>query len=170
MVSVLLVVASGLAAAAVGSRAPWAWAAVGVVPALPGVIWPIWFEFGIRAWNKGARLTAAALRGYVLRIGYYLLFAAVGRTGSSLQLLRAQNEASRWIARDRHDPTVADHGPLPAGAGNSGWGQGVVEMLRSSGGAGRAWTICLMPVLLLLLLLRDEEQEHQPPSSTYTLY
>jgi hypothetical protein len=169
----MAVVALGLGATILGLPAPWAWAAVGLVPALPGFIWPIWFELGIRAWNKGARLTAAALRGYVLKISYYLLFGAVGRTGSSLHLRLAGNEVSRWIPRDRHDPTAASRGPLAAGAagvGSGGWGQGLAELLRSSRGSGRAWTVCLMPMLLLLLVLRDEEQEHQPPSSTYTLY
>ena len=28
---------------------------------LPGLVWPIWFEFGVRAWNKGVRLSAAVL-------------------------------------------------------------------------------------------------------------
>lgn len=173
VVSATSVAALGLGATVLGSRAPWAWAVVGLVPALPGLIWPVWFELGIRAWNKGTRLTAAALRGYVLKIGYYLLFAAIGRTGSSLQLLRAQNEVSRWVPRNRDDPTVAHRGRLTVGGadpGSGGWGPGLVELLRSSGGAGKAWTVCLMPMLLLLLVLRDEDQEHQPPSSTYTLY
>jgi hypothetical protein len=140
LTTAMLSVALGLASAALGVRAPWAWGAVGLCLPLPGLVWPQWFEIGIRAWNKGVRVSAALLRTYVLKVCYYLLFGAASRTGSSLDLVLGKDEVSRWIPRARHDPTPG------------------------------AWTVCLRPVLLLLLLLRDEAQESAPPTSTYTLY
>ena len=169
--------ALGLAALILGARAPWAWAAAGLSPALPGLVWPIWFEFGVRAWNKSVRLTVASLRSYVLKVCYYLLFGAVSRTGSSLDLQLRTPEFSRWIPRDPPGPTIGDPGPLvadPKGlrgpADNVRGGHGPLASIYNQRDAGKAWTVCLIPIMWLLRLLRDEEQDNLPPTNTYTLY
>jgi hypothetical protein len=175
--SILCAAALGLMATAVGAAAPWGWAVAGLGIALPGAVRPIWFEWGIRAWNKGVHLIAAALRGYVLTVCYYLLFAPIGRSGSSLNLALSAAETSRWIARSRHNPTIAERRrsggngrPDQTNGGAISWSRGLLASMASSSGAGKAWTVCLMPVMLLLVVLRDEQQENQPSSSTYTLY
>jgi hypothetical protein len=169
LASAVSAAALGLAAWASGAPAPWAWAAAGLCVALPGLVWPIWFELGVRAWNKGVRVSAAALRSYVLKVCYYLLFGAVSRTGSSLDLKLGQSEVSRWIRRDSA-PATNDHAPLAVRAGTRAGSPWFSELMQSSRVAGKAWTVFLMPVMLLLLVLRDEEQESAPPSSTYTLF
>jgi len=152
----------GVSAAALGARAPWAWAAGGLSVLLPGLVWHQWFEIGIRAWNKMARVSAAGLRAYTLKVCYYLLFSAVSHSGSSLALTLGEAETSRWVRRA--DPAFDDGSPQ---AIRGGWAEGLLAAARQP---GKAWTICLVPIVLLLLVLRDDQQDSTPSSSTYTLY
>jgi hypothetical protein len=154
-----------LAAAAFSARAPWAWGVVGLALPLPALIWPPWLEIGVRAWNKCVRSCAVLLRAYVLRVGYYLMVAAVGRAGSSMDLGSRNAGISRWISRSRHDLAFGDCDRQVAADGGSGGG--FLAPVRS---LGKAWQLCLLPVLLLLSMLRDAGQESAVPSSTYTLY
>jgi hypothetical protein len=170
LTSALSSIALALVATAVGAKAPWVWALAGLCPAVPGLVWPLWFEMGIRAWNKAARLTTAALRTYVLRVSYYLMFGAVSRTGSLLDLRLRQTELSRWIPRSRHDSTDGAQSRRDGDAANVGTGPLWLAVMRSARTGGKTWTLCLMPVMLLLLMVRDEAQESAPPSSTYTLF
>jgi hypothetical protein len=171
MASVVSSAIVGTVTMAAGARAPWLWAAVGLCIGLPGLVWPLWFELGVRAWNKGATVFTAFLRGYVLKVSYYLLFGAVSRTGSSLGLQLGKGEVSRWIPRDRDHATAGDRSSVEVDLGtNRGSGRGWLAVMGSSRTTEKAWTVCLMPVMLLLLLLRDETQESAPPSSTYTLF
>jgi len=154
----------GLSAAALGLRAPWAWGTAGVCVMLPGLVWTPWFELGVRAWNKGVRLSTAALRAYVLRVCYYLLFGAVSRAGSSLDLVLGQ-EKSRWVPYPRSEQESRD--ALAAERGTGGRNHGLVAF---AGRPGNAWEIFLLPVVLLLRLLREGQQESAPSASSYTLY
>jgi hypothetical protein len=164
MTTGLLWVMLWLTAIVLGAGTPWVWGAAGLGVLLPGVVWSEWFELGIRAWNKGVKLIAAALRTYVLRVCYYLLFGALSSTGSSLDL-ELNADISRWVPRPRHAPDVHDGGPR--GDSDSRREHGLLTVLRNP---GKAWMVCLLPALLLLRLLRDEGQESALPSSTYTLY
>jgi hypothetical protein len=160
-----------IVAMAVGARAPSLSAALALCIASPGLIWPLWFELGVRAWNKGVTISTAFLRGYVLKVAYYLLFGAVSRTGSSLGLQLGKSEVSRWIARDRDHATVGGRSSVEVDRGtNRKSSRGWLAVMRHARTTDEVWTVCLMPVMLLLLLLRDETQESAPPSSTYTLF
>jgi len=119
---------------------------------------------GLRAWNWGMR-RCAFLRALILNISYYLLFAAVGRTGSSLDLALRDAEISRWIPRTRHHPAFGDCDRLTAP--QRWWGH---ELLVSARRAGNGWQVFLLPLVLLLLVLEEEGPESVLPSSTYTLY
>jgi len=163
--TVALALGLGLAAAALDARAPWAWGILAFALPLPGLIWQRWLEMGVRVWNRSARACADILRAYTLRVGYYLLFAAVGRSGSSLDLGLRNRDDSRWISRSRHGFAFGDCDRLVAANGWSG-----LEFLTTIRSSGKAWQACLLPVLLLLMVLRDEDQEGALPSSTYTLY
>ena len=114
-----------------GARAPWAWGVGGVGLLLPGLVWRPWFEIGVRTWNKGVRRCAVILRAYVLKVGYYLLFAAVGRTGSSLDLELREAEISRWIPRTRHQLAFGDCDRLAARDG--WWGRQLLVSARRAG-------------------------------------
>jgi hypothetical protein len=165
LLTAALALVLAVSAAAVGARAPWAWGALALVLPLPALVWPAWLETGVRMWNKGARSGAVVIRAYVLRVGYYLMVAAVGRTGSSMDLGRRSEDISRWISRSRHDLAFGDCDRQAAG---DGWWGG--EFLAPARSLGKAWQLCLLPVLLLLVMLRDEGQESAVPTSTYTLY
>ena len=101
---------------------------------LPGLVWRPWFEMAVRAWNKGVRRCAVTLRAYVLKVGYYLLFAAVGRTGSSLDLVLRDPEISRWIPRTRHQSAFGDCDRLTA-APDGWWGRELLVSARRDGEA-----------------------------------
>lgn len=160
--TVVLSAGLGVASFALGARAPWAWGAAGICVVLPGLFWPLWFEIGVKVWNKGASLSAAAIRAYLLKVSYYVLFSAVALGGSRLDLERSGVELSRWIPR--HRPAVDDGGTHAAG---ENWTHALLAAARDP---GKTWMICLLPIVMLLLLLRDEQQERAPSSSTYTLY
>jgi hypothetical protein len=164
---IFLSVALGLGSAALGARLPLIWAAAALIVLLPGLVWRQWFEMGVRGWNKGIRLAATAMRAYVMKVCYYLLFGLVSKTGSlSLDPVLGSPKASRWIPRARPLASPQDQGALAAG--DESWGQGLFAFARTS--PSKVWMITLLPVLLLLKVLRDEEQDSAPPLSTYTLY
>jgi hypothetical protein len=150
--------------AALGEQRPLAWGAGAFVLVLPGLIWSRWFELGVSAWNRGVWFITYVLRAYTLRVCYYVLFAAVGRAGSSLGLELAQTESSRWISRARRETPFENHRLLE---GRTGWGR---ELLDLAGRPGRRWMVCLLPVVAILYLLRDKQPESVMLSSTYTLY
>jgi hypothetical protein len=156
----------GLTAKTLGSTAALSWAASGIVVLFPGIVWRPWFEFGVRGWNKGMRWLTAAMRAYVLKVCYYVVFNAVGQTGSALDLAARENDVSRWIRRN--EGSGEGFGFLHRTDG-AGWG-GEQSLLALARSPGRAWLVCLMPVVMLLMLLRDEAQDSSLPSSTYTLY
>jgi len=161
----VLSLALGAAASLFGAPTPWVWAILALAVPLPGLFWEQWFELGVRAWNKFVLLSRAPLRAYVLNIGYYVLFVAVGRTGSALDVSLRAAEVSRWIARPHQENTVGDcHRPTE---GNGWWGR---ELLASARQPGNAWQVCLLPLVLLLLLLSEDGYESALPSTTYTLY
>lgn len=155
----------GLTAKTLGSTAPLSWAASGIVVLFPGIVWRPWFEFGVRGWNKVVRGLTAAMRAYVLKVCYYVVFNAVGQAGSALDLA-ARDDVSRWIRRNKR--SGEGFGFLHrTGSAAGGHEQ---SLLALAGSPGRAWLVCLMPVVMLLMLLRDEAQDSSLPSSTYTLY
>jgi hypothetical protein len=162
--TVTLAVIVFIVSAALGAQLPLAWGAVAFVLVLPGLIWPLWFELGVSAWNRGVVLITYLLRAYTLRVCYYVLFATVGRAGSSLGLERAQAESSRWISRARREATLENRRLLE---GRDEWGW---ELLDLAGRPGRRWMVCLLPVVAILYLLREKQPEGVVLSSTYTLY
>jgi len=155
----------GLTALARGASAPWAWALTALVLPVPGFWSEWWLEIGVRIWNKVARTSMAFLRGYTLRVGYFLLFAIVGRAGSGLEIGIRDGRRSEWISRGAHEAAFGKCDRLPAV--DEWWGR---EWLASLRKPGNAWQICLLPLVLLLLVLRQEGQESALPAGTYTLY
>lgn len=155
--------------------APWIWAA-GLGLLLPGAVWTPWFEIGVRAWNKGVRVSLPILRAYVLGVAYYLLVCPVGWAGSALDLSFGTRK-SRWIPRDPHEvqedtatsevkslPHMLDgvrRSPIP-------WREsGLMTLVLNS---EKALTLSLLPVVVLLRILSADEHDSGLPHGTYTLY
>lgn len=148
---------AGVVAARAGSSEPWLWAAAGTAVAAPGLIWPRWFRFGVRVWNKGARLAAAALRRYVLRVTYYTVFAGTSVAGSALGLSLDPSERSRWVSRAVSSASTSE---TPTAGG----------LLMASRRPGARWMLSLLPIVAMLRMLGDEQVDSAPASTTYTLY
>ncbi len=155
--TVTAAIVCGVTAAVAGSTVPWLWAATAVVLPAPGAIWPAWFVFGVRGWNRVTPLCANALRAYVLRVVYYTVFAGAAAAGSSLALA-SDGGKSRWIRRSARPPARED---LRGIAG------GLMDAARRP---GSRWMVCLLPVVAVLRILGDEAADTAPSSSTYTLY
>ena len=136
----------------------WAWGiAAACALLIPGVFWRPWFEGGITIWNTVARAVASAIRTYAMAVAYYVLFAAVGRAGSSLDIGSHPGGASKWWpVIDAQDDGMA--------AANR---QRLMSWMQMR---ANVWAISLTPVLVLLRVLKIEQQDSAPPSSTYTLY
>jgi hypothetical protein len=139
----------------------WAWGAGAAAAALlPGLVWTLWLETGIRAWNKLMRMSAAWLRNYVLTVSYYMVIAVVGRGTVPVDRVFSLDGRSQWLPRTAETPQSSNYSEqlqsYPAG-------------LRESG-ARTKWAVCLLPVVWLLKVLKNETLESEPPSATYTLY
>ena len=100
------------------------WSAVVVVVMLGCAIIGLWSPRLIfrpyRLWNKLATILAYYARLWLMGICFYLVFVAVGQTGSSFPLGGPQTVSSRWVKRAPHVSSCArkgcwtDHRSLPA--------------------------------------------------------
>jgi len=163
VVSTAIAIVATLGATSLSLPEPWAWGTLtAALVVAPGLRRDGWFEAGIWVWNGSTRRVAAVLRQYVAWVAYYVLFVAVARAGSSLDLAASEARRSGWTARRPHetDFQTAWGGSQPA------WDRSAAAVDRQKSG----WTLALIPVLLLLALLGDEQQDTAPPTSTYTLY
>jgi hypothetical protein len=157
--TVLIAAAVAIAARLAGARAPWMWMVAAILAPAPGLLWSSWFVLGVRAWNKGARFTASALRAYVLCVSYYVLFGSVGAAGSSLALDCDDVKQSRWLPHRISEPSS-----------DRSWTAPWRAVTASARRRGSGWMLMVLPMVLLLRLLGDEETTVSPSSSTYTLY
>lgn len=162
LLTLMLGVVLTLIAATLGAATSWAWGALAPAILLPRVFFCEWFETGVWAWNGIARRLAAVLRTYVLMVAYRVLFTAVARGGSEIELAGSPPAVSGWVERsERHDS-------FPAGTEQDAWYRSLRECARAPRGG---WIMTLFPVVLLLTLLRDEAHESAAPSrSSYTLF
>jgi hypothetical protein len=156
----------GVAGIAIGTAAPWSFAA-SIVAAilLPGLVWRQWFERGVWVWNGCTHRLAAVLSAYILRVSYVFLLAPLGFARSSLDLAHSQPDRSRWIER-RHgtDDRSAVRESISS---RDALHHGLLAFARTP---GNRWATGLFPLVFLLALLRDTREEATPPGSTYTLY
>lgn len=163
LTTTVLCLGIGVVSWALGVKASWGWAATGLTVLLPGAVWTPWFEIGIRAWNKGVRLTVPLVRAYVLKVSYWVLISSVGRASSTLDLSLGSTDRSRWIPRGPRRDEIGGDGPFPRHQPASG-------LVAWAWCRGKTWRLSLLPVMLLLTLLGDEAEQSGPPTGTYTLY
>jgi hypothetical protein len=139
-----------------------------LVLSLPGLLRPQVVSLPYRVWNRLARGFAHCARLFLMSVCFYVIFVAVGRTGSALRLTRPSSTQSLWEPR----------GTLAPAAYIS---QGAVSMKESSGKSwmptffswavhsGNFWACCLFPFLLLLSILEPDE-DRDFPAGIYTLF
>lgn len=149
------------------------WFATGVilacVMAVPGLLWPQLVSRPYRVWNWMARSFARRARFVLMGLCYFVIFVAVGRAGSLLQLRRPSSNTSLWLPRgtlassayfhqyDAPAPELPQTGRLRA-------------YLSWALGSGNAWAVCLVPFLLLLKPLQAEQEGSSFPTNIYTLF
>jgi hypothetical protein len=141
----------------------WAAAAAAVL-IVPGLFWHPWFDCGVWLWNGVVGRVAMIMRYWTLAVCYYVLFPAVGLTGSTFSRV-SRGHGSSWQPRSlqtsRHD-TI--------GAASDDAGEPDLGLTAFCRARGNGWALTLRPIAMVLLLLREERQDHAVPGSTYTLY
>jgi hypothetical protein len=140
-----------------------------LVLALPGLLWPQAIARPYMAWNRLARYFASAASLRLMRICYYIVFVAVGRTGSSLSLAHPPSTTSLWIPRGTLAPSayVSQHGVATKASPEQGW---VAAFLSWAAQSGNVWALSLLPFFILLVALRTDQKKSSFPANIYTLF
>jgi hypothetical protein len=135
---------------------------------LIGILQPAWMKAAYTAWNSGAGLFARAARVILTGICFYIIFLAVGRAGSRMDLHPPKREKSLWnpkgtlpgAAFDREFAAVESSGAA------KGWIRGYSFWARNS---GQIWALFLLPFLVMLSAL-DSHRDSRLPDGVYTLF
>jgi hypothetical protein len=161
----IIVLSIGWGASGFGAQAPWGWAlAAAAALVVPGLFWRPWFDRGVWVWNGVVQRVARIMRYWMLAVCYYVLFPAVGLTGSTFSRV-SRGRGSSWHPRNLE---TSLHDTI--GASSEAVGEPDLGLMAFCRTRGNAWALTLRPIALLLLLLREERQDHVVPGSTYTLY
>jgi hypothetical protein len=121
------------------------------------------------AWNSLATLFARAASLYVRGLMFFVVIAAAGRSGSSVQLTRPRSAGSLWIPRTAPGPHSYRHQHLARAsrATPRGWMGAYLQWCRDS---GNIWAVCLLPFWLLISAFGVRHGPDRVPTHTYTLY
>src|SRR6476469_1633241 len=109
------------------------------------LLWKIYWK-----WNHLlVRPITAVCREVVIRVCYFIVFVAVGRSGSRLRLYAEVGRESFWTTRDSLDTEVEASGlSFRRGKGNVfNW---ITDYLRWAFRSGNCWAVALLPFLLLI--------------------
>ena len=142
---------------------------VGIILGLTMALSAFWRPHAIlglyRAWDRWAESYALRARMLLLRISYYIVFAAVGCAGSSIR--RDAKSQSLWVPRTTLSPdTYLTQYDLAFPCFSRNWAAGYLVWAYKS---GNIWACCLLPFLILIAALeRQSGKAH--PASIYTLF
>jgi hypothetical protein len=149
------------------------WIGTGVILALlmavPGFLWPQFVSRPYQVWNRLARYFARRACLVLIGVCYFVIFVAVGRAGSSLQILRPTFSSSLWLPRGTLTPAAYFHqyDVTVKGFPQTGW---VRSYFSWALGSGNVWAVCLLPFLLLLKSLQVDQKSSSFPTNIYTLF
>ncbi len=121
-----------------------------------------------RAWNKIGRIFGHYAHLFLLKIIFYVILIAVGRTGSHLRLQRSEESESQWIERETVS-TDAYHTQYRVPGAHSFDRSWTFTFISWSIRSGNFWTVFLFPFIFLLSSL-DTGQEENFPAGIYTLF
>jgi hypothetical protein len=117
------------------------------------------------AWERCAEWYAKAARSLVLKICYYVVFAAVGRVGSRIE--RDSGNGSLWLRRSTLPAEAyASQCDVPLPASSRSWAISYLAWARAS---GNFWAAGLLPFLILIAAL-DTSENNAYPAAIYTLF
>jgi hypothetical protein len=149
------------------------WSAVAVVVMLGCAIIGLWSPRLIfrpyRLWNKLAAILAYYVRLWIMGVCFYLVFVAVGRTGSPFPIGKSRTVPSRWVKRALQASYASEKcaGQSIEVSPPQSWGRDFYTWTMQT---GNWWALCLLPCLFVLALLESEEEESAFPASMYTLF
>jgi hypothetical protein len=137
----------------------------GLLMALPGLWRPHAISGFYRAWDRWAERYALWARMLLLRICYYVVFAAVGCAGSIIR--RDPKSRSLWMPRTTLSPDayLSQYDLTLPGVSRS-WAAGYLVWAYKS---GNIWACCLLPFLILIAALETQRGKAHP-ASIYTLF
>jgi hypothetical protein len=149
------------------------WIGTGVILALlmavPGFLWPQFVSRPYQVWNRLARYFARRACLVLMGICYFVIFVAVGRAGSSLQIHRPTLSTSLWLPRGTLKPAAYFHqyDATAKGLPQTGW---MRSYLSWALGSRNVWAVCLVPFLLLLKFLQVDQKDSSSLTNIYTLF
>jgi hypothetical protein len=147
---------------------PGLWGASAGIFLIVGGLWsPPFSRFLYRAWNKLAREFSRRASTILIRICYYTIFVAVGRTGSGICLTPVAGGTSMWFRRNSTLPSAAgDPRTTTPPTGEKSWALSYVTWALQS---RNIWYCFVLPFVLLVRALNDST-EQIVPTDIYTLY
>lgn len=119
-------------------------------------------------WNTLARYFARGARWLLMAICFYIVFAAVGRTGTSLNLLRATVDRSLWTPKKPVSSKAFHHEHDANGDSEPGenWLASYYLWAKES---KQIWALTLLPFLGMLAAV-EIYVDRRFPSGVYTLF
>lgn len=149
------------------------WFGIGVMLALvlacPGLLWPQAIARPYAVWNRRARYFGRAAHLWLMGICFYIIFVAVGRTGSSLRLAHPPPTTSLWVPRGTLAPSAygSQHGASDGASLQKGW---IATFLSWAVRSGNFWALSLLPFFILLSALQIDQKKSNFPANIYTLF
>jgi hypothetical protein len=120
-------------------------------------------------WNRLALSFGRAAQLVLMGICFYIIFVAVGRTGSALRLAHPSPTASLWVPRGTLAPSayVSQYGARDGASLQQGW---IATFLSWAVRSGNWWALSLLPFFILLSALQIDEKKGTFPANIYTLF
>jgi hypothetical protein len=149
------------------------WFALGGIPvavlACTGLLWRRAIRRAYAVWNRLALNFGRAAQLLLMGICFYIIFVAVGRTGSALRLAHPSPTASLWVSRGTLAPSayVSQYGARDGVSLQKGW---IATFLSWAVRSGNWWALSLLPFLILLSALQIDEEKSTFPANIYTLF
>ena len=163
---------TGLAAVVWDASRIWVGPALGVLVALPGILWPQRFDLVYRAWNRIARIVGRRATAYVAWVFFVTVVLAARDGQDRMMLERPNRKRTLWTERlPQSDEAYGhQHGLLVPHDPPRRWWMVIGSW---AGRAGNRWILATIPFLGLLRLIDTTDggsATTTPPQETYTLY
>jgi hypothetical protein len=120
-------------------------------------------------WNRLAHYFSRTVQLLLMGICFYIIFVAVGRTGSTLRLAHPPPTTSLWAPRGTlaSSAYVSQYGARDGASLQKGW---IATFLSWAVRSGNLWALSLLPFFILLSALQIDQEKNTFPASIYTLF
>lgn len=141
----------------------------GLALALPAFLVPRIFSKPYTLWNRAAHHFGRIASTWLTGISFFVLFAVVGLTRTSLRLSRPTIDESMWVPREVFAPTAhfSQGQPDDLQSRKKNW---IYLFVSWAVHSGNFWAISLLPFLMLLRAFDSGDGITSNPSGNYTLY